>query len=180
MNKERSTGKVYSPASFAGASLDAGAEPKFTGNWYRLGECFACVLSDSAFRWPNAAQVMTVKVRIAERWIYRMRRVLATVCLGLLTALIAYKVICGANGMRVWESKRAEYQSLQRDIDHMSGQQQALQHEVDGLQRGDSSLIEKEAREQLGYVKPGEVVLFEQRSKPEPKPPTLADNTNQK
>lgn len=123
---------------------------------------------------------MTVRVRIAERWIYRMRRVLATVCLAVLTALIAYKVVSGANGMKVWESKRAEYQSLQHDIDRMGRQQQELQHEVDGLQRGDPSLIEKEAREQLGYVKPGEVVLFEQRAKPEPKPPALADNTNQK
>jgi len=118
---------------------------------------------------------MTVKVRIAERWIYRMRRVLAIVCLALLTASIGYKVIFGANGMKVWQSKRAEYYSLQQELDRMKDQQADLQHHVEGLQRGDASMIEKEAREQLGFVKPGEVVLFEQKAKTDPRTPALAE-----
>jgi len=123
---------------------------------------------------------MTVRVRIAERWIYRMRRMMAIVCLALLTAFIAYKVIFGANGMKVWERKRTEYHSLQQEIDRMQDQQSDLQHRVEGLQRGDPSMIEKEAREQLGFVKPGEVVLFEQKAKTDPRTPALADNTDQK
>jgi len=123
---------------------------------------------------------MSVKVRIAERWIYRMRRVLATLCLAALAAFLGYKVVVGANGMRVWESKRAEVRQLQGDIERMQHEQQELQRRVEGLQRGDPALIEKEAREQLGYVKPGEVVLFEQRARPDPKTPALADNLDQK
>jgi len=109
-----------------------------------------------------------------------MRRMMAIVCLALLTAFIAYKVIFGANGMKVWERKRTEYHSLQQEIDRMQDQQSDLQHRVEGLQRGDPSMIEKEAREQLGFVKPGEVVLFEQKAKTDPRTPALADNTDQK
>src|SRR5689334_11350458 len=112
---------------------------------------------------------MKLRVRIGQG-VYRMRRVLATMCLAALTIPVGYKVVFGANGMKVWQSKRAESQHLEQEIERMRLEQEQLQRRVDGLQRGDRSLIEKEAREQLGYVKPGEVVLFEQRGKTDPKP----------
>lgn len=106
---------------------------------------------------------------------------MATLCIGLLAAGIGYKVVCGANGMKVWQSKRAEFQQLQLDIGRKTVEHEQLEHEVDALQRGVPSVIEKEAREQLGYVKPGEVVLFEQRSTPIPRQtPSIAENTDQK
>jgi cell division protein FtsB len=124
---------------------------------------------------------MTITIRIAGRWIYRMRRVLATLCIALLAVLIGYKVVFGANGMKVWEAKRTEVHSLEQQITNQQQEHEELQHEVDALQRGDPSVIEKEAREQLGYVKPGEVVLFEQRAKPDPRQAAaVADNTGQK
>ena len=123
---------------------------------------------------------MSIRVKLAEGWLYGMRRVLATVCFALLAVFLGYKVVVGANGMKVWQAKRAETQRLQQDIDRMRAEQEALQHRVDGLQRGDSTMIEKEAREQLGYVKPGEVVLFEQSARPGAKPPTVADNLDHK
>lgn len=110
-----------------------------------------------------------------------MRRVLATLCIAALAVLIGYKVVFGANGMKVWQSKRAEVESLQKDIQHKQFEHDQLQQYVDQLQRGDPSVIEKEAREQLGYVKPGEVVLFEQRTKSDPRQtPAVAENTPQK
>jgi len=78
--------------------------------------------------------------------------------------------------MKVWQSKRAESLRLQQDIERMRAEQAALQRRVDSLRRADPAMIEKEAREQLGYVKPGEVVLFEQRTMTDPKPPAVADN----
>lgn len=123
---------------------------------------------------------MTITVRIAGNWVYRMRRILATLCIALLAIFLGYRVVFGANGMKVWESKRAEVQRLENEIEHQKLEQEQLQHQVDGLQRGDPSMIEKEAREQLGYVKPGEVVLFEQRAKADPKAPAaVAENTEQ-
>ena len=109
---------------------------------------------------------VTITVHIAGKWLYRMRRVLATLCIGLLAASIGYKVVFGANGMKVWEGKRAEVLVLQQEIERKKAEHEELDRHVQALQRGDPSVIEKEAREQLGYVKPGEVVLFEQRSKP--------------
>ena len=122
---------------------------------------------------------MTITIRIAGHWMYRMRRVLATLCIALLAGLIAYKVVFGANGMKVWQAKRAEVQRLEDELARKKAEREQLQHQVDALQRGDRSVIEKEAREQLGYVKPGEVVLFEQRSKTDPKP-AAEDNPDQK
>jgi len=119
---------------------------------------------------------MKVRIRNSESWFYRMRLVLATLCIGALAALVGYKAIFGANGMKVWQSKRAESLRLQQDIERMRAEQEALQRRVDSLRRADPAMIEKEAREQLGYVKPGEVVLFEQRTMTDPKPPAVADN----
>jgi cell division protein FtsB len=123
---------------------------------------------------------MVLTVRIAGGWFYRTRRVLATLCIGVLAIFIGYKVIFGANGMKVYEGKRAEAVRLQKQIDDEKIKNEQLQHRVDSLQREDPIAIEKEAREQLGYVKPGEVVLVEPQAKPDPKRAPLAENTHQK
>jgi cell division protein FtsB len=111
-----------------------------------------------------------ISIRIAGGWLYAMRRVLATVCIGVLAVFLGYKVIFGANGMKIWQAKRAEYDKLRVQIDEETDKHEQLRRHVDALQREDPSAIEKEAREQLGYVRPGETVLYEQRAKPVPKP----------
>jgi cell division protein FtsB len=125
---------------------------------------------------------MKITVRIAGNWVYRMRRILATLCIAALAVFIGYRVVFGANGMKVWQTKRAEVAQLESEIERQKLAHEQLQHQVDGLQRGDPSVIEKEAREQLGYVKPGEVVLFEQKAKSDLKsePAAVAENTDQK
>jgi cell division protein FtsB len=120
-------------------------------------------------------------IRIAGGWFYRMRRVLATLCIGVLAVFLGYKVIFGANGMKIYEAKRAEAVLLQQQIDQQKLINERLQHQVDNLQREDPSAIEKEAREQLGYVKPGEIVLVEPQAKTDARRnPTMAENTDQK
>jgi len=115
-------------------------------------------------------------IRIAGGWFFAMRRVLATVCIGLLAVFIGYKAVVGANGMKVWQAKRAEIQKLQHEIEVDTAVHELLQHQVDLLQREDPSTIEKEAREQLGLVRPGEHVLYEQAPKPDPR--QFAANSN--
>ncbi len=117
-------------------------------------------------------------IRITGGWFFAMRRVVATICIGLLAVFIGYKVVFGANGMKVWQGKRAEIEKLQRDIEVDSSVHEQLRHQVDRLQREDPSTIEKEAREQLGFVKPGEHVLYQQPLRPEPK--QLAEQENPK
>ncbi len=119
-----------------------------------------------------------VSIRIAGGWLFALRRVLATICIGLLAVFIGYKAVVGANGMRVWQGKRAEVERLQKEIDDANAVHQQLEREVDRLQQADPSTIEKEARERLGLVRPGEHVLFEPTPKADPS--QVAANGGQK
>jgi cell division protein FtsB len=102
-----------------------------------------------------------------------MRRVLATLAVGVLAFLIGYKAIFGANGMLVYRAKRAELQRLQQEIERQNQENRDLSHYVAGLQ-SDPRVIEKEAREQLGYVKKGETILLERANKPDAQLPVSA------
>jgi len=75
--------------------------------------------------------------------------------LGLLAvAMIAY----GSTGLlRVWQMKQ-EVQALEREIRTLRGETQELARTVDRL-RHDPETMEKIAREELGFVRPGEKVL---------------------
>ena len=117
-------------------------------------------------------------IRIVGGWFYAMRRVLATVCIGLLAVLIGYKVIFGANGMKVWQAKRTQAATLKHEIDADTAVHEQLQHQVDLLRQADPSTIEKEARERLGLVRPGEHVLYETTAKPDAS--QFAENANPK
>ncbi len=105
-------------------------------------------------------------------WFSRMRRVVATLCIGVLAVLIGYKAVVGANGAMQWRAKRAEYQRLQREIDKAKLEHAELEDRVRKLQ-SDPNTIVKEAREKLGYVMPGEVVLVQPQAKPDPR--TISD-----
>ena len=102
---------------------------------------------------------MDAKNRVAN-WLRQTGRVAAMVCIGLLAALIGYKVMFGANGTMEWRAKRAEYQHLQQEIDKANIEHVQLENRVKKLQ-SDPNAIVKEAREKLGYVMPGEVVLVQ-------------------
>jgi len=110
------------------------------------------------------------------RWFYRMRRILATLCIGVLAVLIGYKVVFGSNGTVEWRAKRAEYQRLKHEIEADNEVHEALETRVKKLQ-GDRDTIVKEAREKLGYVMPGEVVLVQPQAKPDVRTSTaVAEN----
>lgn len=102
------------------------------------------------------------------RRIYLMRRVLATLCVAVVAILIGYKAIFGPNGMVVWRIKKAEYQTLQREIDRANVEHQQLEKRVTDLQSNPQA-IRKEAREKLGYVMPTDTVLVEPQPKRDPR-----------
>jgi len=89
-----------------------------------------------------------------------MRLVFATLCVALLAVAAGYKFVYGSNGMLVYKGKRAEYQRLQQEIENENLRHQQLQERVKALQ-ADPRTIEREAREQLGYVRPGEMILVQ-------------------
>jgi cell division protein FtsB len=107
-------------------------------------------------------------------WLRRTGRVFATICIGLLAAFIGYKVVFGANGTVEWRAKRIEYQQLQQDIEKATLHHAALETRVKKLQR-DPDTIVQEAREKLGYVMPGEVVLVRPRPRLEVRNTAVAD-----
>jgi cell division protein FtsB len=116
------------------------------------------------------AEAMAGKVRAtAEPFLaklYVIRRRLATAAVALLAAWIFMHVMLGANGMVVYRSKRSEYQDLQKEIDRLQRENTQYSEQVNQLQ-SDPKKIEKEAREQFHYTRPGEVVYVS----PEPPPP---------
>jgi cell division protein FtsB len=59
--------------------------------------------------------------------------------------------------MVVYRQKRSEYQSLSREIDLLQNENDHYTGQINALQ-SDPKTIEKEAREQLHYARPGEVV----------------------
>lgn len=102
----------------------------------------------------------------AQQWLYRSRRRLATAAVGLLACVIAYHAVFGANGMVVYEKKKTEYRKLQQDNEAMQRENDRLQQQVKAL-KSDPATIEKEAREQLRYTRPGEMVyILPEQNKP--------------
>lgn len=90
--------------------------------------------------------------------LYRWRRKIATAAVLLLICNVAYHVIFGANGLIIYSKKRSEYKALQVEVDRLQHENQDLSKEISNL-KTDPKTIEKEAREQLRYARPGEVVF---------------------
>jgi cell division protein FtsB len=89
--------------------------------------------------------------------LYALRRRLATITVALLAVLLFVHVLLGANGMVVYKQKRAEYESLQKRLALEQKENDLYRQQIQGL-KTDEKAIEKEAREQLHYARPGEYV----------------------
>lgn len=89
--------------------------------------------------------------------IYGLRRRIATIAVALAAVSLFVHVMFGANGMVVYRQKRAEYQELRRQIVQVQQENDRYTQQIQGL-KSDQTAIEKEAREQLGYARPGEYV----------------------
>ncbi len=116
------------------------------------------------------------RLRPGLAWLYGARRRLATFGVALLTVWLSLHVMLGANGMVVYRQKRAEYQTLQKEIDAIQKENARYSAQVEGL-RTDPKMIEKEAREQLHYARPGEFVYV---SPAPPQPQSPGTNAAQK
>ena len=97
------------------------------------------------------------RLRPASTWLYASRRRLATVGVAAVTVWLFLHVMCGANGMVVYRQKRADYQTLRHEIDELQKENNHYTGQIKALQT-DPKTIEREAREQLHYARPGEVV----------------------
>ena len=89
--------------------------------------------------------------------IYGLRRRVATIAVLVLAGSLFVHVMFGANGMVVYKQKRAEYDGLRKRIVEVQQENDRYAQQIQGL-KSDQKSIEKEAREQLGYARPGEYV----------------------
>jgi cell division protein FtsB len=85
------------------------------------------------------------------------RRKVATAAAALLALGVAYHVIFGANGITVYEQKRADKYRLAQEMQTLQRENDLLKGHVDRLQN-DPDAIEHQAREELHYARPGEVI----------------------
>jgi cell division protein FtsB len=85
------------------------------------------------------------------------RRKLATVADAALALAVAYHVVFGANGLTVYEQKRNETQLLNQQMLELQQENDLLTGRVNRLQ-SDPNAIERQAREELHYTRPGEVI----------------------
>jgi cell division protein FtsB len=113
-----------------------------------------------ALRVPQAeatAESWLVNLRPLMTQVYLLRRRVATITVMVLAVSLFVHVMFGANGMVVYKQKRSEYESLQKRIGQEQKENELYTERIQGL-KTDEKAIEKEAREQLRYVRPGEYV----------------------
>jgi cell division protein FtsB len=123
----------------------------------------------------QAPRAEAVAARCVERtrpvwsWLAREWRRLGTAAAILLIGGLLLHATFGANGMVIYRQKRAEMQSLKNEVDRLQKENSQYVDQIKSL-KSDPAAIEKEAREQLHYTKPGEVVYV--APDPPQKPPT--------
>jgi cell division protein FtsB len=85
------------------------------------------------------------------------RRRAATIAAALLALGVGYHVIFGANGLTVYEQERHQTQRLGQEMQQLQLENERMTGHVARLQ-SDPNAIEQQAREQLRYTRPGEIV----------------------
>ena len=124
----------------------------------------------AAARWVEGA-------RPAWSWLAREWRRLGTAAATLLIVGLLLHAMFGANGMVVYRQKHAEMQALESEVERLQKENDQYVDQIKSL-KSDPAAIEKEAREQLHYTRPGEVVYV--APDPPQKPPSgRAKNENQ-
>jgi cell division protein FtsB len=104
-------------------------------------------------------------IETIQAGVYRWRRRIATGGVALLTVMLLVHVVFGDNGMLVYANKRSEYQKLEQELKSLQEENERLNGRIKAL-RTDPATIEKEAREQLKYARPGEVIYTMPQEQP--------------
>jgi cell division protein FtsB len=94
------------------------------------------------------------------------RRKFATGGVTILALMLAYHVIFGQNGWVAYHEKKQEYRSLQVDVQQIQDENDRLNKQINSL-KTDPKAIVKEAREQLHYANPNEVIVVMPAPKPQ-------------
>lgn len=90
-------------------------------------------------------------------WTQRIWRPVGTVLAIALAGLLLWHVFYGKDGISVWQRNRAEDHELQKEIEQYQQENAQLRDRIQHLQ-SDPDAIQHQAREELHYARPGEVI----------------------
>jgi len=131
-------------------------------------EGLRAVIEEQGPRAEEMAARYVEQTRPVWSWIAAEWRRVGTVAVLLLTLGVMLHAMFGANGMVVYQQKRAERQMLQSEVERLQKENDQYVERIKAL-KTDHRAIEREAREQLHYTRPGEYVYV--APDPPPKPP---------
>lgn len=90
-----------------------------------------------------------------------------TVAAAALAIALGYHVVFGQNGLTAYEQKRHDARQLDGQLKSLQHENELLKGHVDRLQN-DPNAIEHQAREELHYTRPGEVIYTLPATSPAP------------
>jgi cell division protein FtsB len=112
---------------------------------------------DQAPRAEAAAARWVERTRPVWSWLAVEWRRLGTAAAVVLIVGLLLHAMFGANGMVVYRQKQTEMHTLESEVDRLQKENDQSVTQIKSL-KSDPAAIEKEAREQLHYTRPGEVV----------------------
>ena len=127
------------------------------------------ILAERAPQAEEFAERVLARLRPIVARLYEARTRLATAGIVILASWLFVHVLFGANGMMVYRQKRSEYHSLVRELEQLQKENDDYAREIQQL-KSDPATIEREAREQLHYARPGEVIYVAPPPLPLPQP----------
>lgn len=106
---------------------------------------------------PNRGKGLFGSIASSVQAAYTARRKIATVAAAVLALGLGYHVVFGRNGLIVYQQKRMDAKTLDGELHSLQQENERLKSHVDRLQ-SDPDAIEHQAREELHYARPGEVI----------------------
>lgn len=112
--------------------------------------------------------------RRVELWMQQAWRPAGTAIAVALILVFGWGVVNGRHGLSSWQKQRTQEKELRKQIQEIEDENARLRNHVDRL-KSDPDAIEHEAREQLHYAKPGEVIYTlpaDPKAQQQPAPPS--------
>jgi cell division protein FtsB len=126
------------------------------------------VIEEQGPRAEEMAARYVEQTRPVWTWIAAEWRRVGTAAAMVLTLGLLLHAMFGTNGIVVYQQKRAEKVTLQSEVERLQKENDQYVDRIKAL-KTDHRAIEREAREQLHYTRPGEYVYV--APDPPPKPP---------
>jgi cell division protein FtsB len=120
-------------------------------------EGLRAVIEEQGPRAEQMAARYVEQTRPVWSWIAAEWRRVGTAAALVLTVALLLHAMFGANGMVVYQQKRAERLTLQSEVERLQKENDQYVDRIRAL-KTDHRAIEREAREQLHYTRPGEFV----------------------